>query len=791
MNDENRLKKLEQTITSLKETISSQNEDLRRLRKKNRLLSQILQEIPIPTFVIDPRHVITHYNKALEELTGISAGEIVGTKNQWKAFYKKKRPVMADLLVDGAGEETIKKFYNEYYHHSDVAPGSYEAEGFFDALGEEGKWLFFTATPLKDKEGKIIGGIETLQDITDRKQAEENVRRSEKKYKSLLDFSPYPIVVYDLCHKPIYLNDAFTRIFGWTMENAKDQRIPFSPKGSHHSIDEDFSKIEKDQGLSRQITQRLTRDGRVLDVVLRAATFLNAKNEPAGKLVIFRDITTERRLARDNEAMLRISLALPSHPDLNGLLDYIGDEIRVLLGTEGALVILQDEETGELYFKGASYDDPAIEEKVRGIRFSTDQIAAGRVMATGETLIVNDTSTDLTLFPERDIKLGYQTRNLIEVPLRGKTEIIGALAAINKKEGDFEEADIRRLHMIATTVALSIENASFSDALKKSFDEVKSLNRAKDKAINHLSHELRTPVSTLTGVLELLQHELSALPEENWKSLMEITQRNLTRIVDIQEEVADIMYDTHHAGHGLLNAMVDSCYDFIEVSLKAYPFHKDDIASIRKRIEDYFGPREDEIREVQLDLFVRERLAHALKKTTHRKVIVTSHLDPVPPMMLPVEALRKIVDGLVKNAYENTPDEGGIHVYVRHLGEGAELIVEDHGVGIIEDARQRIFEGFFATQDMMFYSTKTPYDFNAGGKGADLLRMKIFAERYHFSIRMQSRRCVKLPLESNVCPGKVSVCSFVKENGSCRRGSGSVFSVFFPGPEGKEKNQPS
>jgi len=51
-------------------------------------------------------------------------------------------------------------------------------------------------------------------------------------------------------------------------------------------------------------------------------------------------------------------------------------------------------------------------------------------------------------------------------------------------------------------------------------------------------------------------------------------------------------------------------------------------------------------------------------------------------------------------------------------------VVHDYGVGIIEDAQKRIFEGFLSTQDTMAYSSKRAFDFNAGGKGADLLRMK-------------------------------------------------------------------
>jgi signal transduction histidine kinase len=117
---------------------------------------------------------------------------------------------------------------------------------------------------------------------------------------------------------------------------------------------------------------------------------------------------------------------------------------------------------------------------------------------------------------------------------------------------------------------------------------------------------------------------------------------------------------------------------------------------------------------------------------------------------------------------------------VHRRGEGTLLQVHDYGVGIPEEAQKRIFEGFFTTRDTMAYSTKTPFDFNAGGKGADLLRMKIFAERYHFQIEMSSKRCLFLPEETDVCPGRISLCPHCSTKEGCHLSGGTVFTIYFP-----------
>lgn len=136
--------------------------------------SQVINGTPIPTFVIDRKHRITHWNKACEVLTGLPAEELIGTNYQWRAFYVQQRSVLADLIVDKVDETVIQSLYKESGRKSPLIEGAYEAEVFFPALGDGGKWLLFTAAPLRDFLGKIVGAIETLQDITASKIAEEN-----------------------------------------------------------------------------------------------------------------------------------------------------------------------------------------------------------------------------------------------------------------------------------------------------------------------------------------------------------------------------------------------------------------------------------------------------------------------------------------------------------------------------------------------------------------------------------------------------------------------------------------
>jgi signal transduction histidine kinase len=356
---------------------------------------------------------------------------------------------------------------------------------------------------------------------------------------------------------------------------------------------------------------------------------------------------------------------------------------------------------------------------------------------------------------------------------------IGALCAINKKEGDFDQTDVELLGTIAGTVVLSVENARFSDELKKAYREVSSLNRAKDKAINHLSHELKTPVAILSSCTRILEKSLMELPHSAWKPTLDRTRRNLDRILEIQYEAADIMGERSHRVHAVLSMLLEQCADELE-TLAVEEGGESAADRIRKRIDEIFLPKEVVAREILLHEEVREKLRELAPRFSHREVEIVTNLEPAPAVLIPPDVLHKVIEGLVRNAVENTPDEAKVEIVVQKKGVGAELLVRDYGTGIAEEAQRRIFEGLFTTRDTLAYSSKRPFDFMAGGKGADLLRMKIFSERYHFRINVTSTRCPFIPREDQTCPGRISECSHCSTTEGCHRSVATTFSVYFP-----------
>ena len=162
-------------------------------------LSQIIEGSTIPTFVLNQDHIVTHWNRAMQRLTGTPAATIVGTTRSSTPFWGEERPTMADVILDQISEDEIQKLYGEKWRKSALIEEAYEAEVFFPRLGENGKWCWFTAAPIKGHDGSIVGAIETLWDKTEDKKAEEERERHTRELSTLC-------TIYSALNAPADLN---------------------------------------------------------------------------------------------------------------------------------------------------------------------------------------------------------------------------------------------------------------------------------------------------------------------------------------------------------------------------------------------------------------------------------------------------------------------------------------------------------------------------------------------------------------------------------------------------------
>jgi PAS domain S-box-containing protein len=187
-------------------------QDITERKQAEGMMKALLDGSPIPQFVIDKDHKIMHWNSTLETYTGIEAKDAIGTNHQWKAFYNQERPCLVDLLVDGKSEK-IRELYKGKYEKSRLIDGAIEATDFFANING-GIWLYFIAAPLYDAKGNIIGGVETLIDITDQKRIEEDLVEERKRLNFILDITKTRIDIIDTKYNIKYVDEGWQKIYG-------------------------------------------------------------------------------------------------------------------------------------------------------------------------------------------------------------------------------------------------------------------------------------------------------------------------------------------------------------------------------------------------------------------------------------------------------------------------------------------------------------------------------------------------------------------------------------------------
>jgi PAS domain S-box-containing protein len=190
-------------------TLQKQAEDA--LMESQQQLADIIDFLPDATFVIDREGKIIAWNRAMEEMTGISATAVLG-KGDYEyslPFYGERRPILIDLVFKPCGQTETK------YSTLERKDTALEGETYLKDLRGGEAYLFGTASALYDSRGNIIGAIESIRNITERKLMEKAIAEAEAKYRDIFENSVTGIYQITMDGRFLSVNTSTAHILGY------------------------------------------------------------------------------------------------------------------------------------------------------------------------------------------------------------------------------------------------------------------------------------------------------------------------------------------------------------------------------------------------------------------------------------------------------------------------------------------------------------------------------------------------------------------------------------------------
>ncbi len=480
----------------------------------------------------------------------------------------------------------------------------------------------------------------------------------------------------------------------------------------------------------------------------------------------------DRQLRTRNRKYLKLlefARIITSEINFDRLFKLIISETNRLMDTEICSIFLIDDQNQYLE-AFISTDQPG-----DAIRISKDQGVAGWVFRNKSPLIVDDPYCDPRFCQDVDKQTGFKTRGILCVPLiNRKEDCIGTIQVLNKRRDAFSDEDQEMLTHVANQVTIALENSMI-------YEELKASARSRKKAINHLSHELKTPLAILSTIFVRLSRSSPETVPPHLHKAIDRGRRNLARLFDIQQKVEDIVRGKAVATSSRLTGMIEHLADFVqELDEEENAVYQEILGRLSKRIDSILAVDEMQPVDIPLDDFLDRWYRQLAPSLQQRRLEIRPRFEKGLVIHTDRSALDKVCTGLLKNAVENTPDEGLIRIHAHSSANTVQIDFHDHGVGITPENQGHIFDGFFHTQETKAYSSKTPFAFNAGGTGTDLLRISRFAQRLGFAVAFESSRCRFIPDEADLCPGRVSQCGHVQDPAQCRASGHSRFRVTFP-----------
>ncbi len=324
------------------------------LKESEELFRVFAEDAPFGMSIMNADRSFEYFNPKFTEIFGYTL-EDLPEKATW--FHKAyPDPKYREMVREAWSKDSVEEM-----NIGEIKPRIFTVR----CKDGQDKTIHFRAVMIKEQRQLM-----TYEDITARARAEEALRQSEERYRSLyeeatrreelyhslLQSSADAVVIYDLEGAVQYVSPAFTRLFGWTLDELAGKRIPFVPESEQaRTMELIQSLLHEGIPCSGFETRRTTKDGRLIQVSASASRYDDHEGNPAGMLVMLRDISARKQL----EAQLSQAHKMEAIGTLAGGIAHDFNNILQAISGYTQLLMLNKKEDHEDYAKLASIDRSA------------------------------------------------------------------------------------------------------------------------------------------------------------------------------------------------------------------------------------------------------------------------------------------------------------------------------------------------------------------------------------------------------------------------------------------------
>lgn len=551
---------------------------------------------------------------------------------------------------------------------------------------------------LRNKAGNPIGIISTFNDIAERKQAEEALRNSEERFRTISDTANEAIISTDNCGTIVYWNKAAKIFFGYFADEVIGKPITIIiPKQYRKVLYKGLEEVVSTGDISLVGTlievTGIRKDGSIFPCEISLATW-EMKQERFFTIIV-RNIT-ERKQAEDHinhlnsvlRAIRNINQLVVSERDKDTLLQKTCDILTKTRGYKATWVgYLKGKETFAIVV-GSGFREEDIVRLSKRMLDGDYPPCIKNMLAQKDKFVVVDKSRGCG---ECLFKNTCRDREVVIIRVSHAGRLFG-LANIMLSPGIAVDKDEKQLlEEVSGDLAFALHNIDTEEERKQAERKIfkyKELDKLKSDLLSTVSHELRTPMATIKGYSTmLLDYDRRLKPGEKREYL-----QSVDRATDRLTELIDHLLDMSRLEAGLME-------------IEKTP------TDISKLIQETLTETQIRAPEHQIKLKLRERL---------------------PKVNIDAKRIRQVLDNIIDNATKYS--KKGTEVVVSAERDGQELVISvtDQGIGIPAKDLERVFDRMCRIEQRL-----TP---GIGGVGLGLAICKGLVEAHSGRIWVESKR---------------------------------------------------